>query len=73
MDGRECIVSIRGEKPFKSRKYDIKRHPRYKQLSDYDKANTYAVGRNEESNRNQFFANVTEMLEVGDLSELNAL
>jgi len=73
MDGRECIVSIRGEKPFKSRKYDIKRHPRYKLLSDYDKANIYAVGRSEETSHNSFFANVTEILDVGDLSELNAL
>ena len=73
MDGRECIVSIRGEKPFKSRKYDIKRHPRYKLLSDYDKTNTYMAGAKEGNNQDAFFANVTGMLDVGDLSELNAL
>ena len=73
MDGRECIVSIRGEKPFKSRKYDIKRHPRYKLLSDYDKSNTYVAERIEAASPHDFFANVTGMLDVGDLSELNAL
>ncbi len=73
MDGRDCIVSIRGEKPFKSGKFDIKRHPQYKQLSDYDKANTYEVGKRDTATQDSFFTNVTEVLHVGDLSELNAL
>ena len=73
MDGRECIVSIRGEKPFKSRKYDIKRHHRYKLLSDYDKANTYVPGTNEGSSADEFFSTISEVLDMGDLSELNAL
>ena len=41
--GDECILSIRGVRPFKSKKYVIERHKRYKLLSDYNKKNTYLV------------------------------
>ncbi len=49
LDNGECILFIRGLKPFKSKKYNYTKHPRYKQtgdangefmfkLSDYKKA-----------------------------------
>ncbi len=35
MDGTKCILQLRGVRPFFSDKYDITRHKRYKELSDY--------------------------------------
>ena len=43
MDGGKCICMVRGVRPFLSAKYDITKHPRYKYLSDADKANTFDV------------------------------
>ena len=37
MDGGKCILQVRGVRPFLSDKYDITKHPKYKELSDYDK------------------------------------
>jgi type IV secretion system protein VirD4 len=34
---------LRGVRPFLSAKFDITKHPRYKYLSDFDKANTFNV------------------------------
>ena len=36
MDGTRCILQLRGVRPFLSNKYDITKHPKYRQLSDYD-------------------------------------
>ena len=41
MDRRKCICHISGLRPFYSDKYDIKKHPRYKYLSDANSKNTY--------------------------------
>ena len=43
MDGGKCILQIRGVRPFLSEKYDITKHPNYKELSDYDKKNELDV------------------------------
>ena len=43
MDGNKCILQLRGVRPFLSDKFDITRHKRYKQLSDYDKKNAFDV------------------------------
>ncbi|WP_058486830.1 VirD4-like conjugal transfer protein, CD1115 family [Defluviitalea phaphyphila] len=72
LEGTECILSIRGEKPFKSRKFDITKHSRYKFLSDYDKTNTYDISKKEKIEAENFLNNVDEVEEV-DLSELNTL
>ena len=45
MDGNNCILQLRGVRPFLSDKYDITKHPRYKYLSDADKKNTFDVER----------------------------
>ena len=34
MDGAKCILQLRGERPFLSKKYDIEKHPNYRFLSD---------------------------------------
>ena len=36
MDGGKCILQLRGVRPFFSDKFDITKHKRYKELSDYD-------------------------------------
>ena len=43
MDGNKCILQLRGVRPFFSDKFDITKHRRYKELSDYDKRNTFNV------------------------------
>lgn len=43
MDGNKCILQLRGVRPFLSDKFDITRHKRYRQLSDYDERNTFDV------------------------------
>ena len=43
MDGNKCILQFRGVRPFLSDKFDISKHKRYRQLSDYDKKNAFDV------------------------------
>ncbi|MDL2252784.1 type IV secretory system conjugative DNA transfer family protein [Ruminococcaceae bacterium OttesenSCG-928-I18] len=43
MDGGKCILQLRGVRPFLSEKYDITKHPQYKNLSDFDKKNTFDI------------------------------
>ena len=43
MDGTKCILQLRGVRPFFSDKYDITRHKRYKELSDYKDSNAFDV------------------------------
>ena len=44
MDGGKCIMRLRGVRPFFSDKFDITKHGRYKELSDYDKKNAFDIG-----------------------------
>ena len=43
MDGGKCILQLRGVRPFFSRKFDITKHKRYKELSDFNKKNAFDV------------------------------
>ena len=43
MDGEKCIYQLRGIRPFLSNKYDITKHKRYKQLSDYNAKNKFDI------------------------------
>ncbi len=43
MDGDKCILQLRGVRPFFSDKFDIIKHKRYKELSDFDKKNAFDV------------------------------
>ena len=45
MDGRKCVLQLRGVRPFLSDKYDITQHPNYKYLSDADSKNTFDIER----------------------------
>ena len=41
----KCILQLRGVRPFLSDKFDITKHKRYKELSDFDKKNAFDVER----------------------------
>ncbi|MCL2775445.1 MAG: type IV secretory system conjugative DNA transfer family protein [Oscillospiraceae bacterium] len=43
MDGSRCIMQLRGERPFLSKKYDITRHKNYSLLADFNKNNLFNV------------------------------
>jgi type IV secretion system protein VirD4 len=43
MDGGKCILQIRGERPFLSDKFDIKRHKNYRYLSDANQKNVFNI------------------------------
>ena len=43
MDGGKCIMRLRGVRPFFSDKFDITKHKRYKELSDYDPKNAFDI------------------------------
>lgn len=43
MDGSKCILQIRGERPFLSRKYDITQHKNYKLLADFNDKNIFDI------------------------------
>ncbi len=45
MDGSKCILQLRGVRPFLSDKFNITKHKRYKELSDFDKKNEFDVER----------------------------
>ena len=70
LEGTECILSIRGVRPFRSRKFIIEKHKRYKMLSDYDKKNTYVVEDSETRKMNSFFEGIKDESEVEALNDL---
>jgi type IV secretion system protein VirD4 len=43
LDGGKCILQLRGERPFLSRKYDITRHKNYHLLSDANPKNAFNI------------------------------
>jgi len=45
MPGDKCILQLRGLRPFLSPKYDIKKHPNYKQTAETGKHNSFSIDR----------------------------
>ena len=43
MDGGKCIMQLRGVRPLFSDKFDITKHKRYKELSDFDPKNAFDI------------------------------
>ena len=43
MPGDKCILQLRGVRPFYSDKFDITKHRRYRELSDFDKKNEFHI------------------------------
>ena len=71
----ECLVMITGEKPFRSKKFDIKKHVRFNQLADFNNSKSFDITKMAEHEAEEFLNNVDEVMEVESekLSELNAL
>lgn len=67
MDGGKCILQVRGARPFLSDKYDITRHPRYRELSDFDERNTFDI---EKHLSTRLRLRKDEMLDVFDFGEI---
>lgn len=61
LKGEECIVSIRGANPFRSKKFDITKHSKYKELSDYDASNKYVLPDIATRNANALFSDIKEI------------
>ncbi len=43
MDNGKCILQVQGVRPFFSDKFDITKHPQYKNLLDHNKKNAFDV------------------------------
>ena len=43
LNNDECILFIRGVKPFKSKKYNLEKHPNYKKTGDYKKKYSFDI------------------------------
>ena len=41
MDGNNCILLLRGVRPFFSDKFDLTKHPRYRYIADANPKNTF--------------------------------
>jgi len=68
MDGAKCILQIRGERPFLSKKYDIEKHKNYKYLADYDDKNFFDVKAHLSTNLKLKSADTFDVFEI-DLSD----
>ena len=66
----ECLLFIRGVKPFKSKKFKIEKHKRYKELADYSEDNRYDVLK--EKNKD-ILDEKTEIKEIELTEEINNL
>ncbi len=64
MDGGKCILQLRGVRPFFSDKFDITKHKRYQELSDYDPQNAFDL---EEYVKHRSFMKVTREMEVEEV------
>ncbi len=69
MDGSKCIMQVRGVRPFLSDKYDITKHKRYKELSDFDEKNAFDVERYLGTKLVMKSNETVENYELGEISE----
>lgn len=61
MPNSECILLIRGLKPFKSQKYDIESHPNYQKIGESNKNNRFVLS---DEAKNICLDNVKEVIEL---------
>lgn len=61
--GDECIVMLSGLEPFKSKKYPLEKHPRYKYLSDGG-AELFSYERRNELIIEDFFDNTSQVVSI---------
>ena len=69
MDGAKCILQLRGVRPFLSDKYDITKHPKYRQLSDYDKRNAFDI---EKYRQHKLVVKPDDTFDLYDMGEVEA-
>lgn len=68
MPNNECLVLVRGMRPFRTDKFDIVNHPRYQMLDEANKAeNTYDLADNINTDEE------TEIVRLSEYSDDNAL
>ena len=70
MDGGKCILQLREVRPFFSDKYDITKHPRYKDLADADKKNEFLIERYMKKKKS--IVKKDEPFEMYELGTINA-
>ena len=69
MDGAKCILQLRGVRPFLSNKYDITKHPKYRQLSDYNKRNAFDI---EKYRQHKLVVKPHDTFDLYDMGEVEA-
>ena len=69
MDGGKCILQLRGVRPFLSNKYDITKHPKYRQLSDFDKRNAFDI---EKYRTHKLVVKPDDTFDLYDMGEVEA-
>ena len=71
MDGGKCIMQLRGVRPFFSDKFDITKHKRYRELSDYDPKNAFDVEKYVKHLHHMKVTPNTQVDEAFDCGEVN--
>ena len=71
MDGGKCIMQLRGVRPFFSDKFDITKHKRYRELSDYDPKNAFDIEKYVKHLHHMKVTPNTQVDETFDCGEVN--
>ncbi len=72
MPNNECLVLIRGMRPFRTDKFDIVNHPRYSMLDEANKAkNTYYLSENIHTKEEEEILNLGEVYDTGETVGMN--
>ena len=65
LDGRKCVLQLRGVRPFLSDKYDLTQHPNYKYTADFDKKYTFDIEKYLKHRAKLRLEDVFEVIDVG--------
>ena len=68
LNSNECILSIRGLRPFRSQKFSIEKHKNYKYLLDFDSNNKF-IKKTEEEKILDDLENSKEIIEIEEVEE----
>lgn len=72
MPNNECLVLIRGMRPFRTDKFDIANHPRYGMLDEVNKIkNTYYISENIHTKEEEEILNLGEVYDTGETVGIN--
>ena len=72
MPNNECLVLIRGMRPFRTDKFDIANHPRYGMLDEVNKIkNTYYLSENIHTKEEEEILNLGEVYDTGETVGMN--